>query len=225
MAATASPCASRRPSMSVEQYWAPDSLPDALEHLRGGEVTILAGGTDLMPQSHAGRVTLQRGLLNIRRVPELHRIERDGAGVRIGALCTVSELMRDPLVRAHFGILRRGRRPFRQRSAAQRGDDRRQCLQCVAGRRPAGPAARAGRRGRARVEAERDRGDPAHAARGILRRAREDEARARRAPRARSGCRCRRRASPDASSSSACGPPSTSPPSRSASAASVPATC
>jgi xanthine dehydrogenase FAD-binding subunit len=91
--------------MSVEQYWAPDSLPDALEHLRGGKVTILAGGTDLMPQSHAGRVTLQRGLLNIRRVPELHRIERDGAGVRIGSLCTVSELMRDPLVRAHFGIL------------------------------------------------------------------------------------------------------------------------
>ena len=91
--------------MSVEQYWAPASLPDALEHLRGGDVTILAGGTDLMPQSHAGRVTLQRGLLNIRRVPELHRIERDGAGVRIGTLCTVSELMRDPLVRAHFGIL------------------------------------------------------------------------------------------------------------------------
>jgi xanthine dehydrogenase FAD-binding subunit len=91
--------------MSVEQYWAPTSLPAALEHLRGGDVTILAGGTDLMPQSHAGRVTLQRGLLNIRRVPEFHRIERDGAGVRIGTLCTVSELMRDALVRAHYGIL------------------------------------------------------------------------------------------------------------------------
>jgi CO/xanthine dehydrogenase FAD-binding subunit len=91
--------------MSVEHYWAPDSLPEALEHLRGGEVTILAGGTDLMPQSHAGRVTLRRGLLNIRRVPELHRIDRDGAGIRIGTLCTVSELIRDPLVRAHFGIL------------------------------------------------------------------------------------------------------------------------
>jgi CO/xanthine dehydrogenase FAD-binding subunit len=91
--------------MSVEHYWAPDSLPEALEHLRGGEVTILAGGTDLMPQSHAGRVTLRRGLLNIRRVPELHRIDRDGAGIRIGTLCTVSELIRDPLVRVHFGIL------------------------------------------------------------------------------------------------------------------------
>jgi len=91
--------------MPVEQYWAPASLAGALEHLRGGDVTILAGGTDLMPQSQAGRVTLRRGLLNIRRVPELHRIERDGAGVRVGTLCTVSELMRDPLVLDHFGIL------------------------------------------------------------------------------------------------------------------------
>ncbi|MBP8007016.1 MAG: xanthine dehydrogenase family protein subunit M [Burkholderiales bacterium] len=91
--------------MAVEEYWAPASLPDALEHLRGGEVTILAGGTDLMPQSHAGRVTLKRGLLNVRRVPELHRVERAEGAVRIGALCTITELMRDPLVREHFGLL------------------------------------------------------------------------------------------------------------------------
>ncbi len=91
--------------MSVEQYWAPATLGAALEHLRGGNVTVLAGGTDLMPQSHAGRVTLQKGLLNIRRIAELHCVERDGPGVRIGALCTVSELMSDALVRAHFDIL------------------------------------------------------------------------------------------------------------------------
>jgi len=91
--------------MAVEEYWAPTSLPDALEHLRGGDVTILAGGTDLMPQTHAGRVRLKRGLLNVRRVPELHRVERVDGAVRIGALCTITELMRDPLVRGHFGIL------------------------------------------------------------------------------------------------------------------------
>ncbi|HEX9277220.1 MAG TPA: xanthine dehydrogenase family protein subunit M [Casimicrobiaceae bacterium] len=91
--------------MPVEQYWAPASLPAALEHLRGGDVTILAGGTDLMPQSHAGRVTFKRGLLNVRRVPELHGIAPAGGGIRIGALCTISELLHDPLVHAHFGIL------------------------------------------------------------------------------------------------------------------------
>jgi CO/xanthine dehydrogenase FAD-binding subunit len=91
--------------MTVEHYWAPTTLPDALDHLRGGDVTILAGGTDLMPQTHAGRVTLRRGLLNVRRVPELHRVERADGAIRIGALCTITELMRDPLVREHFGIL------------------------------------------------------------------------------------------------------------------------
>jgi CO/xanthine dehydrogenase FAD-binding subunit len=91
--------------MTVEHYWAPTTLPDALDHLRGGDVTILAGGTDLMPQTHAGRVTLKRGLLNVRRVPELHRVERADGAVRIGALCTITELMRDPLVREHFGLL------------------------------------------------------------------------------------------------------------------------
>jgi len=91
--------------MAVEEYWAPSSLADALTRLRGGDVTILAGGTDLMPQTHAGRVKLQRGLLNIRRVPELSGIAREADGVRIGALVTMSELMTDPLVCEHFGIL------------------------------------------------------------------------------------------------------------------------
>lgn len=91
--------------MTVEHYWAPRSLADALEHLRGGEVTILAGGTDLMPQSHAGRVTIKRGLLNVRRIPELHAVEVVDGAVRIGALCTIAELLRDPLIREQFGIL------------------------------------------------------------------------------------------------------------------------
>jgi CO/xanthine dehydrogenase FAD-binding subunit len=58
-----------------------------------------------MPQSHAGRVTLAKGLLNIRRIAELQDIAPNGAGIRIGALCTISELMRDTLVRTHFDIL------------------------------------------------------------------------------------------------------------------------
>ncbi|MCC7325758.1 MAG: xanthine dehydrogenase family protein subunit M [Burkholderiales bacterium] len=91
--------------MAVEHYWAPTSLSDALEHLRGGDVTVLAGGTDLMPQTQAGRVSLERGLLNVRRVAELHRIERVDGAVRIGALCTITEIMRDPLVGEHFAML------------------------------------------------------------------------------------------------------------------------
>jgi xanthine dehydrogenase FAD-binding subunit len=91
--------------MPIEEYWAPTTLPAALEQLRGGDVTILAAGTDLMPQTNAGRVAFKRGLLNIQRIAELHRIERHDGELRIGALATIGELMRDPLVREHCGIL------------------------------------------------------------------------------------------------------------------------
>src|SRR6266545_4408942 len=91
--------------MGMEEYWAPQTLAEAVEHLRRGDVTILAGGTDLMPQSHAGRVTFKRGLLNIQRVAELHGIEVVDGCMRIGALSTISELMRDPRVREHYGSL------------------------------------------------------------------------------------------------------------------------
>ena len=91
--------------MPIEHYWSPRSVPEALDHLRGGDVTILAAGTDLMVQANAGRVRLKSTLLNIRHLGELHTVARDGEGVRIGALCTISELMRDPLVCEHFDLL------------------------------------------------------------------------------------------------------------------------
>ena len=61
----------------VEHYLAPTSLDDALAQLSQGEVTILAGGTDLTPQSQAGRVVFKPTLMNIRRIPELGGIAQD----------------------------------------------------------------------------------------------------------------------------------------------------
>lgn len=91
--------------MPIEHYWSPNTLDEALERLRANDVTILAGGTDLMVQTHAGRTTLKKGLLNIRHVPELRAIELEGQGLRIGALCTITELHQNPLIRQHFDIL------------------------------------------------------------------------------------------------------------------------
>ena len=70
--------------MSVEQYWAPTSLPAALEHLRGGDVTILAGGTDLIIQMKFG---LKRPALivDIKRIPELMELTLSDSGLRLGA--------------------------------------------------------------------------------------------------------------------------------------------
>jgi xanthine dehydrogenase FAD-binding subunit len=91
--------------MTVERYFAPKGLDEALEALRAGDATILAGGTDVMPQSDSGKVPLRKTLVNIRRVPELTGITLAKDEVRIGALTTITELMRDPLIRKHFPML------------------------------------------------------------------------------------------------------------------------
>ena len=92
-------------AMQVERYAAPRTLDEAAEMLRGGGVTVLAGGTDLMPQAQAGRTPLQPVLMSLRRVPGLRGIaERDGV-VRIGALTTITELLRSDLVRGRLAVL------------------------------------------------------------------------------------------------------------------------
>jgi CO/xanthine dehydrogenase FAD-binding subunit len=89
----------------IEQYKAPTSLEEAAGILRAGNVTILAGGTDLMPQTQAGRMHLQPVLMNVRRVPELRGIAEQGGAVRIGALVTITELLESALVRERLGML------------------------------------------------------------------------------------------------------------------------
>lgn len=89
----------------IERYAAPRSLDEAAGILRAGNVTVLAGGTDLMPQTQAGRVKFQPVLMNVRRVPELQGIvEKDGM-LRIGALVTITELLQSALVRERLNLL------------------------------------------------------------------------------------------------------------------------
>lgn len=90
---------------AIEQYVRPSSLDEAAEILRAGNVTVLAGGTDLMPQTNAGRLPFQPVLMNVRRVPELRGIAEAGGVVRIGALVTITELLESALVRERLGLL------------------------------------------------------------------------------------------------------------------------
>lgn len=89
----------------IQKYFAPTSLDQAVECLKDGEVTILAGGTDLMPQSQAGKLKFKRTLMNIRRIPELIGVARQGGDICIGALTTITELMDDALVQRHLPVL------------------------------------------------------------------------------------------------------------------------
>ncbi len=73
--------------------------------LRAGDVTVLAGGTDLMPQTQAGRLRFRPVLMNVRRVPELKGIAEDNGVVRIGALVTITELLDSALVRERLNLL------------------------------------------------------------------------------------------------------------------------
>ncbi|HEY0850018.1 MAG TPA: xanthine dehydrogenase family protein subunit M [Bradyrhizobium sp.] len=81
---------------NVERYLVPRSIGEAAEGLRNGNVTILAGGTDLMPQSKAGKTEFRANLMNIRHVEGLRGVKRTTSGFQIGALTTITDL-RDSL--------------------------------------------------------------------------------------------------------------------------------
>jgi len=90
----------------VARYLAPTRLQQALAALaQPGGATVLAGGTDLMPQSHAGKVRPASLLLNIRRVAGLDGIRVEGDRLVIGALVTVTQAMASDLVRRHAPLL------------------------------------------------------------------------------------------------------------------------
>jgi CO/xanthine dehydrogenase FAD-binding subunit len=90
---------------AIERYAAPRSLVEALELLRADDVTIVAGGTDLMPQMHSGKARFGSLLMNIRRVPELAGIALEGDAIRIGALASITDLLESLLVRERLPIL------------------------------------------------------------------------------------------------------------------------
>jgi len=90
---------------ALQSYSAPRSLDEAAGILRTGSVTVLAGGTDVMPQSRIGKLKLQPVLMSLRRVPELRGIREEGGVVRLGALVTISELLESALVRDRLKVL------------------------------------------------------------------------------------------------------------------------
>jgi xanthine dehydrogenase small subunit len=81
-------------------YHRPMTLEDALAIRAAGEVTVLAGGTDVYP-ARAARVgwgdMRQPAILDISAVPGLRGIAEDAAAWRIGALTTWTDLIRAEL--------------------------------------------------------------------------------------------------------------------------------
>jgi CO/xanthine dehydrogenase FAD-binding subunit len=80
----------------VERYLAPTSVHDATRALADGDVSMFAGGTDLMVQARLGTRTLAPVLMNICRLEGLRGIEVTGREVRIGALTTITDILDGP---------------------------------------------------------------------------------------------------------------------------------
>ena len=92
----------------VRSRWvqSPRGLDAALEALRGATdaTRVLAGGTDLLVELQTGRTAPDR-VVDVWRVDELRGIRDEDRGLRLGALTTCTELLRDPRVGARADIL------------------------------------------------------------------------------------------------------------------------
>ena len=91
--------------MKPFEYFAPQTLSETVEILAGfkGDARIIAGGTDLLLQMRAGKAT-PRAVVNIKRIPDLRGLTFN-SHLAIGALTTLEELRRSPVVRDHFPAL------------------------------------------------------------------------------------------------------------------------
>lgn len=83
---------------NIEEYVAASSLEEALRALADGEASPVAGGTDLWVQKDLGVRPLSRRLVNIKRVPEIAGISKDGDTIRLGALVTMTEILESDLL-------------------------------------------------------------------------------------------------------------------------------
>ncbi|MFD5657535.1 FAD binding domain-containing protein [Streptomyces hirsutus] len=87
-------------------YARPTSLDEALRVLADGgeDAKVLAGGQSLLPLLRL-RLAFPELVVDVGRVPGLRGVREDGDTLVIGAMTTHHEVVRDPLVRRHAGLL------------------------------------------------------------------------------------------------------------------------
>jgi carbon-monoxide dehydrogenase medium subunit len=84
------------------RYEAPTSVQSAVALLRGDQgARVIAGGTDLLVQLRAGRPE-PTIFVDVKRIPELMRIEVDAKGARIGAAVPAAEIWDHEKLRQMF---------------------------------------------------------------------------------------------------------------------------
>jgi carbon-monoxide dehydrogenase medium subunit len=86
-------------------YHAPASLAEAVVILGqlNGQGRVIAGGTDLLLKMKAGQLAPQ-AIVNIKHLPELREFNFN-SHLALGALTTLEEIRRSPVVREHYPAL------------------------------------------------------------------------------------------------------------------------
>lgn len=87
-------------------YTAPATVADALAALgqAGDDAKILAGGQSLLPVLRL-RMAAPGVLIDLGKIAELRRVTLEGDTVVVGAMTTHHDVLVDPLVNAHLGLL------------------------------------------------------------------------------------------------------------------------
>ncbi|MCC7163764.1 MAG: xanthine dehydrogenase family protein subunit M [Anaerolineae bacterium] len=89
------------------QYFAPTTLQQASSLLVqwGPRARMLSGGTALLPALERAQWSAT-AIVNLKTIPGLRELEFDPSdGLHVGALVTLAELQRSPIVRAHYPVL------------------------------------------------------------------------------------------------------------------------
>ncbi|MCI3274089.1 FAD binding domain-containing protein [Streptomyces cylindrosporus] len=89
-------------------YTRPTSVDEAVRALadagEGEDAKVLAGGQSLLPLLRL-RLAFPELVVDVGRIPELRGVREDGDTLAIGAMTTHHDVVRDPLVRRHAGLL------------------------------------------------------------------------------------------------------------------------
>ncbi|WP_328877443.1 FAD binding domain-containing protein [Streptomyces sp. NBC_00299] len=87
-------------------YARPSSVDEAVRTLAdaGEDAKVLAGGQSLLPLMRL-RLAFPELVVDVNRIPELRGVREDGETLVIGAMTTHHDVIADPLVRRHAGLL------------------------------------------------------------------------------------------------------------------------
>ncbi|MBE8477936.1 FAD binding domain-containing protein [Streptomyces justiciae] len=88
------------------EYARPADVDEAVRALAdaGEEAKVLAGGQSLLPLLRL-RLAFPELVVDVGRIAELRGVREDGDSLVIGAMTTHHDVIRDPLVRRHAGLL------------------------------------------------------------------------------------------------------------------------